>query len=96
MSDVRFEWDRTKDQENQRKHGVSFEQAQWAFADPRRVVAKDLGHSDKEERYYCFGKVDEGIITVRFTYRRRVIRIIGAGFWRRGRRIYEKENSLHR
>ena len=96
MSDVCFEWNRIKDQENQRKHGVSFEQAQWAFADPRRVVAKDLGHSDKEERYYCFGRVDEGIMTVRFTYRQRVIRIIGAGFWRRGRRIYEKENSLHR
>ena len=28
MSDLRFEWDRTKDQENQRKHGVSFEQGQ--------------------------------------------------------------------
>jgi len=29
-------------------------------------------------RYYCFGKVGDGILTVRFTYRNNVIRIIGS------------------
>jgi hypothetical protein len=33
-------------------------------------------------------------MTVRFTCRRGVIRIFGAGYWRRGRRIYEEANSL--
>lgn len=96
MTLTRFEWDPGKDAENQHKHGVSFNQAQWAFADPRRVIAKDLSHSQTEERFYCFGRVDEGIMTVRFTYRAAVIRIIGAGYWRRGKAIYERENSIHR
>ncbi len=77
-----------KDKQNQKKHGVSFELAQYAFADPNRIVAEDLNHSQKEKRYYCFGKVGDGIITVRFTYRDGVIRIIWAGFWRKGRIIY--------
>lgn len=44
-------------------------------------------------RYYCMGKVDNEIITVRFTYRKNIIRIIGAGFWRKERSLYEKENG---
>jgi uncharacterized DUF497 family protein len=91
---VSFEWDSDKDAENQRKHGVSFSLAQQAFLDPRRVIARDLTHSKSEERFYCFGMVGEGILTVRFTYRTEVIRIIGAGYWRRGKRIYEQENQI--
>jgi len=87
-----FEWDSEKDAENQRKHGVSFTLAQQAFLDSKRVIARDLAHSESEPRYYCFGHVDEGILTVRFTYRNGVIRIIGAGYWRKGKRIYEQAN----
>ena len=87
-----FEWDSEKDAENQRKHGVSFTLAQQAFLDPKRVIARDLAHSEAESRYYCFGQIDEGVLTVRFTYRNEVIRIIGAGYWRKGKRIYEQEN----
>ena len=96
MAVTHFEWDSGKDAENQRKHGVSFGRAQYAFADPRRVIAKDLSHSQTEERFYCFGMVDEGVLTVRFTYRASVIRIIGAGYWRKGKAIYEHENQIHR
>ena len=46
-----------------------------------------------EERFYCFGEVDGGVLTVRFTYRASVIRIIGAGYWRKGKAIYERENA---
>ena len=73
MSGVRFDWDPEKDAENQRKHGVSFGRAQYAFADPKRVIAKDISHSQTEDRYYCFGEVDGGVLTVRFTYRASVI-----------------------
>lgn len=90
---VKFEWDESKDRENIEKHGISFELAQHAFADPQRIIAEDITHSQSEKRYYCFGKVNEGIITVRFTYRGRKIRIIGAGYWRKGRNIYETENK---
>ena len=91
-----FEWDDDKDHVNQEKHGVSFHLAQFAFADPRRVIAEDLEHSDDEDRYYCFGEVGGGVLTVRFTYRSSRIRIFGAGYWRKGKKIYEQANQIHR
>ncbi len=91
-----FEWDPDKDEENQRKHGVSFGLAQEAFLDANRVIARDLAHSESEERFYCFGSVGGGVLTVRFTYRKYVIRIIGTGYWRKGKRVYEQENQIHR
>ena len=95
MAKTRFEWDSGKDSVNQKQHGVPFAIAQYAFADPQRVIAKDESHSQTEERFYCFGEVDGGILTVRFTYRASVIRIIGAGYWRKGKAIYERENKIH-
>jgi len=96
MATVRFAWDPKKDLENREKHGVSFAEAQYAFADPRRVIAEDLSHSGREKRYYCFGKVGGGVLTVRFTYRGGVIRIFGAGYWRKGEAIYGRENAVQR
>ena len=90
MYEVWFEWDEKKNRENQEKHGVSFGLAQYAFADPNRVIAEDISHSQTEHRYYCFGKVENRIMTVLFTYRKKMIRIIGAGYWRKGREIYEQ------
>lgn len=95
MPKTKFEWDTEKDTLNQEKHGVSFAVAQYAFADPFRIIAKNESHSQDEERFYCFGEVNGGILTVRFTYRASVIRIIGAGYWRKGRAIYERENKIH-
>jgi uncharacterized DUF497 family protein len=51
----------------------------------------NVKHSGEEERFYCIGKIDKGILTVRFTYRKDIIRIIGAGFWRKGKKVYESE-----
>jgi uncharacterized DUF497 family protein len=96
MAEARFEWDAAKDRQNQLKHGVSFAMAQFAFADSRRVLALDTAHRTAEDRYFCFGEMGGGILTVRFTYRANVIRIIGAGYWRKGRQIYERENQIHR
>jgi len=93
MKKAKFEWDASKDKLNQNKHGIPFELAQYAFADPNRIIAEDVGHSQKEKRYYCFGKVGDGIITVRFTFRGNIIRIIGAGYWRKGRELYERKNK---
>ena len=57
------------------------------------MIAKDLTRSTaRENRFYCFGRVGGGILTVRFTYRDSMIRIIGAGYWRKGKKIYETEN----
>lgn len=93
MANSRFDWDTNKDAENQQKHGVSFSRAQYAFADPHRVIAKDITHSQTEERFYCFGEVDGGVLSVRFTYRAATIRIFGAGYWRKGKAVYERENA---
>lgn len=91
-----FDWDPGKNAENQLKHGVSFGEAQLAFLDPARVIARDLEHSETEQRFYCFGRVAGGVLTVRFTFRGHVIRIFGAGFWRRGKAIYEAQAELRR
>jgi uncharacterized protein len=90
-----FEWDEDKNKQNQLKHGLPFEIAQYAFADSKRVIAEDISHSGREKRYYCFGRVADEIVTVRFTHRGGVIRILGAGYWRKGRKIYEEENQIH-
>jgi len=95
MTKTRFEWDPQKDGENQEKHGVSFEFAQYAFADPARIIAEDVSHSHDEQRYFCFGRIGDGILTVRFTHRGNVIRIFGAGYWRKGKKIYEQENHIY-
>jgi len=92
---VRFEWDEEKDEENQVTHNVSFSLAQRAFLDPHRVIVEDVNHSTEEERFYCIGRVNDGIMTVRFTYRGNVIRIYGAGYWRKGRKIYEEQNKIY-
>ena len=94
MVNSSFEWDDAKDVANRLKHGLSFAEAQYAFVDPDRVIARDLAHGGKEERFYCFGRLGDGVATVRFTMRGGVIRIFGAGYWRKGKRIYEQENQV--
>lgn len=75
-----FEWDEKKNIENSMKHHISFEEAQNAFFDTKRILIKDIKHSKTEERFFCIGNTGEGIATVRFTMRNENIRIIGAGY----------------
>jgi len=93
MSQGRFEWDTVKILANQKQHDVSFEEAQYAFFDPDRIIAHDEKHSTKEERWFCIGKVNDRVLTVRFTYRSGTVRIFGAGCWRK---YYEEENTFTR
>ncbi len=88
-----FEWNDSKNAENTRKHGLPFQEAQKVFFDKDRVILLDILHSSKEKRYFCIGKtVGGGIATVRFTIRSGHIRIIGAGYWRKGKKIYEQRS----
>ncbi len=92
-----FEWDPLKDRENQQKHGVSFVEAMRAWLDPRRVTRTDRKHSTRwEQRYFLLGQVAGGVLTVRYTRRGETVRIIGAGYWRDGRIIYEEANRFRR
>jgi len=86
-----FEWNDFKSKQNISKHGVSFEEATKAFSDPNRLTLFDKGHSKTEDRYFCIGKVNNNILTVRFVIRNDKIRIIGAGYWRKGRKRYEEK-----
>jgi uncharacterized DUF497 family protein len=88
-----FEWDERKDRANREKHGVSFLEAQRAFLDPDRVIAEDLSHGGSERRYFCIGRAGNGILTVRFTWRAGHIRIFGAGYWRKGKKVYEEQKG---
>jgi uncharacterized DUF497 family protein len=72
---------------------VCFKKASSAFDDPARLTTEGLNYSIDEARYFCFGKVGEKILTVRFTMRGDAIRIIGAGYWREGKRKYEQNNN---
>ncbi len=86
-----FEWDLGKEAINIQKHGVDFKKASEVFADPCRRIFKDVKHSEYEDRWICIAQVKEGILTVRFVYREQRIRILGAGFWRKGAELYEKK-----
>ena len=46
---MEFEWDISKAESNERKHGVSFFEAMTVFADPLSVTGYDPDHSDDEE-----------------------------------------------
>ena len=87
-----FEWDLAKEEANLEKHGVDFSTVPAAFDDPQRLMVEDAAHSASESRYYCIGHDGRGILTVRFTLREGNIRVIGAGYWRKQKEFYEKEN----
>jgi len=88
--ELSFIWDPRKELWNAYKHGVGFAVATRVFDDPNRKIYTDSKHSGSEERFFCVGKVGDKVLTVRFVYRGDLIRIIGAGYWRKGVRLYEK------
>jgi len=78
---IHFEWDEAKNLVNQKKHHVSFEEAQAVFADERALLIHDSDHSDKEDRFVLLGMSAKiKILAVCHCYRKsdEVIRIISA------------------
>jgi uncharacterized protein len=55
VADLRFVWDERKNHANHRKHGVTFEEAQTAFADDHGLLTDDPDHSDDEDRFILLG-----------------------------------------
>ena len=88
---MKFEWNEEKNLLNIEKHGVSFEEALKVLLDPKRKIRLNKKHSADEIRYYCLGTVSNRVMTVRFTIRGSKVRIIGAGYWREGRKNYEQD-----
>ena len=52
---IEFEWDPTKAEANENKHGISFYEACEIFEDIHSSVVRDPDHSQDEERYLIFG-----------------------------------------
>jgi uncharacterized DUF497 family protein len=78
IMDLQFEWDEAKNNINQMKHKVSFEYAINVFDDPVRRVSYDWKHNSVEERWKAIGMAGWDMLTVIFTERDGVIRIISA------------------
>lgn len=81
MNGVHFEWDENKNQTNQRKHGISFEEASTVFFDAYAILFDDPDHSEEEERFLIIGVTSqEKICIVSHCYRGRdqKVRIISA------------------
>ena len=78
---IRFEWNSRKDSGNQRKHGVSFPEAQTVFYDERALLIDDTLHSEEEDRFIMPGLSSTlRILVVCHWYRddAEIIRIISA------------------
>jgi uncharacterized DUF497 family protein len=81
MTELRFEWDPKKNRENRRRHKVSFEEAETAFADEHGLLTADPDHSAQEERFIPLGlSATLRLLVVCHTYREReeLIRLISA------------------
>ncbi len=87
-----FEWDHTKNLQNQRKHGLSFEEASQLFdADEQVLEIFDASHSIFEDRYIAIGPISRGMVVVVYTEpEESLIRIISA------RWTNEREQMLYR
>lgn len=89
---LKFEWDPRKAVTNLSKHGVSFQEALTAFADPLAVIFDDEDHSIKEQREIIIGhSAKERLLVVCFTGQGESVRIFSAReATRRERKEYEE------
>jgi hypothetical protein len=91
-----FEWDDNKARINERKHGVSFDEAKSCFLDLFALESFDVDHSADEDRFMIMGRSLRGrVLVIAFTLRdHATIRIISAREALRQERVYyEKQNS---
>lgn len=84
-----FEWDSIKDATNRKKHGISFELAIEAFADPQGVYLVDSLHSIGEERMQYIGQIGGDILVLIVFTERTAIRLISA------RKASKKEQKVY-
>ncbi|MBI5886372.1 MAG: BrnT family toxin [Deltaproteobacteria bacterium] len=81
MADIAFDWDKGKDSSNQKKHGISFDEARTVFVDENALLIHDPDHSGEEDRFILLGlSANLQILVVCHCYREsdEVIRIISA------------------
>ena len=91
---MKFEWDPDKEKTNVQRHGITFEQAAYVFADPFALNKYDDEHSEEEDRWVLLGKtLNETVLLVVRTFRNsegeELVRIISA------RRATKKEKQTY-
>jgi hypothetical protein len=92
MRSLRFTWDESKSKANQKKHGISFEEAQTVFFDENAIEFFDPDHSESEDRFLLLGLSSSlRIVVVSHCYRKKesLIRIISA------RKATKKEQKVY-
>lgn len=95
MYGIAFEWDRTKDSTNRRKHGVEFTEACSVFADPLSITIPDPDHAFGEERFVIVGMSSKrSLLIVVHTIRGERVRLISARSATRQERHKYEETSL--
>jgi uncharacterized DUF497 family protein len=89
---LEFDWDERKAASNEKKHGVTFDEATTVFYDPLAVIFDDEAHSEGEQREIIIGhSARNRLLLVCFTERHEVIRLISARLaTRRERQDYEE------
>jgi uncharacterized DUF497 family protein len=87
---ITFEWDSAKARANERKHGVSFEEAQSVFYDDFARQFYDPESSEAEDRFLMLGKSNPArvLLVCHCERSRDVIRIISARKATRSERTY--------
>jgi uncharacterized protein len=91
---LKFEWDPRKAASNLSKHGVSFQEALKAFADPFARIFDDEDHSVEEQREIIIGHSSKRLLVVCFTAQGESVRIISARrATRRERKEYEENTK---
>ena len=71
MDRITFSWSERKNKANQKKHGVSFEEAQTVFFDENAVEFFDPDHSETEDRFLMLGlSVRLRILVICYCYRK--------------------------
>ena len=87
-----FDWDKGNNDKNWKKHCVKNEEAEEAFFDEKKKIAKDVFHSGREKRWILLGKTKNKILLfIVFTIRKNTVRIISARKTnRREAHLYEK------
>ena len=93
MSQIRFEWDSRKEKSNEKKHGISFEEAQAVFFDEQALLFEDPQPLHEEERFVLLGLSSSLrlLVVVHALRDRDVIRIISA---RKATRLESREYEI--
>jgi uncharacterized DUF497 family protein len=74
-----FEWDEGNIDKNWIKHAVSPSECEQMFFNQPLIVAADVNHSEKEDRFYALGRTDANrLLFIVFTIRKDMIRVISA------------------